>query len=773
MSGGNAFSRGLLHVSDARLKVVPVNTGEGVPENRDVFEACREDSYCAVFSPSDKPLSIESFLGLRITCQNARENRPEGEELSSIVVREGDTLNLAYLLMEKSGVMAVSVFSQSGFFSGVLTLSGITDAILGDRQLLLLENRELQKRVSDLTNNASGWISQMEELVGFSRSIREMLSRTMIEESLLESGIRFLSKLIGARYGAVGMLDKDGSLVQFLHTGMNEGDVARIGHLPEGKGLLGIVISEDRPVCLDRISKDPRSAGFPPHHPEMESLLAVPVSSMGRVYGRVYLSDKINGEPFSKADEALVVSFAHSLALILDNRAEMELLARAQSRLLHQAMYDPLTDLPNRKFFQDSLEQILRDKSAEMKNDSSRPFFLFIDLDNFKFVNDSQGHQVGDMVLKKVGESLMLAVREGDIVSRIGGDEFAVFIDETEAAEDIDTICRRILDAIKTPIPLSSHDVVLTASVGVALYPDHGVTVNDLMKNADLAMYEAKNAGRDTYHIFSGELSRKVRVRHDMEKNLRLAISKEEFCLYYQPKINMRRGEITGFEALLRWPSRNISPSEFIGVAEESGLIIPIGEWVLETAGVMLDNFSRWGHGAFSLSVNLSVRQFWGEDFIGFLKGVLARGHFPANRLELEITESQLMRDTVRSAHFIRELKTMGVAVSVDDFGTGYSSLAYLKNFDLDSLKVDQSFIRDLIHDPSDRLIVRAIIAMAHGMRIGVIAEGVETLEQLAFLQHEHCDELQGFLVSRPLSEEDVMPFIKNYNLVKGALFSD
>jgi diguanylate cyclase (GGDEF)-like protein len=451
----------------------------------------------------------------------------------------------------------------------------------------------------------------------------------------------------------------------------------------------------------------------------------------------------------------------------------MELLAKAQSKLLHQAMYDPLTDLPNRKFFQDSLEQILRNKPENCDSQTFRPSFLFIDLDNFKFVNDSQGHQVGDMVLKKVGESLMLAVREGDIVSRIGGDEFAIFLDTTDAPEKLDTILRRILDAVKTPIPLSSHDVVLTASIGVAVYPDHGQTVNELMKNADLAMYEAKNSGRDTYHLFSGELEKRVRVRHDMEKNLREAISREEFCLYYQPKINMRRGEITGFEALLRWPSRNIPPSDFIGVAEESGLIVPIGEWVIETAGIMLDNFSKWGYGSYSLSVNLSVRQFWTVDFIGFLKGVLSRSHFPAHRLELEITESQLMRDTIRSAHFIRELKSMGVSVSVDDFGTGYSSLAYLKNFDLDSLKIDQSFIRDLTHDPSDRLIVRAIIAMAHGMRVGVIAEGVETLEQLAFLQHEHCDELQGFLVSRPLPEEDLLPFIKNYRLVKGALFSD
>jgi EAL domain-containing protein (putative c-di-GMP-specific phosphodiesterase class I) len=208
-------------------------------------------------------------------------------------------------------------------------------------------------------------------------------------------------------------------------------------------------------------------------------------------------------------------------------------------------------------------------------------------------------------------------------------------------------------------------------------------------------------------------------------------------------------------------------------VAEESGLIVPIGEWVIETAGVMLDNFSKWGYGSYSLSVNLSVRQFWTVDFTGFLKGVLSRSHFPAHRLELEITESQLMRDTIRSTHFIRELKSMGVSVSVDDFGTGYSSLAYLKNFDLDYLKIDQSFIRDLTHDPSDRLIVRAIIAMAHGMRVGVIAEGVETLEQRAFLQHEHCDELQGFLISRPLPEEDVLPFIKNYRLVNGALSSD
>jgi EAL domain-containing protein (putative c-di-GMP-specific phosphodiesterase class I) len=194
---------------------------------------------------------------------------------------------------------------------------------------------------------------------------------------------------------------------------------------------------------------------------------------------------------------------------------------------------------------------------------------------------------------------------------------------------------------------------------------------------------------------------------------------------------------------------------------------------VLETAGEMLENFARWGYGSFSLSVNLSVRQFWTVDFLGFLRGVLARGHFQANRLELEITESQLMQDTIRSTHFIRELKSMGVAVSVDDFGTGYSSLAYLKNFDLDYLKVDQSFVRDLTNDPSDRLIVRAIIAMAHGMRVGVIAEGVETLEQLAFLQHEHCDELQGFLVSPPIPGEDLLPFLKNYRRMKGAIFSD
>ena len=773
MNDGKVFSRGPLHVSDARLITVPVSVSEESSESRGVLETCGDVSYCAVFSPSGKPLSIESYLGLMMTCRNAPQDLQSQEELSPLLVHEGDSLNLAYLLMEKAGVRAVSVFSHSGAFLGVLTLSGITDAILGEQHLLLFENQELQKQILDLTKNASGWISQMEELVGFSRSIREMLSRTMLEESLLDSGIRSLAKLIGARYGAIGMLDKEGNLVQFLHTGMDEDAVARIGHLPEGKGLLGVVISEDRPICLDRIDKDPRSAGFPPNHPKMESLLAVPISSMGRVYGRVYLSDKLNLEPFSKADEALVLSFAHSLALILDNRTEMELLAKAQSKLLHQAMYDPLTDLPNRKFFQDSLEQILRNRPERCDSQTFCPSFLFIDLDNFKFVNDSQGHQVGDMVLRKIGESLMLAVREGDIVSRIGGDEFAIFLDTTDAPEKLDTILRRILDAVKTPIPLSSHDVVLTASIGVAVYPDHGQTVNELMKNADLAMYEAKNSGRDTYHIFSGELEKRVRLRHDMEKNLREAISREEFCLYYQPKINMRRGEITGFEALLRWPSRNIPPSDFIGVAEESGLIVPIGEWVIETAGVMLDNFSKWGYGSYSLSVNLSVRQFWTVDFTGFLKGVLSRSHFPAHRLELEITESQLMRDTIRSTHFIRELKSMGVSVSVDDFGTGYSSLAYLKNFDLDYLKIDQSFIRDLTHDPSDRLIVRAIIAMAHGMRVGVIAEGVETLEQRAFLQHEHCDELQGFLISRPLPEEDVLPFIKNYRLVNGALSSD
>ncbi len=743
-----------LPVSSARLFSVTVCI-EGLPPE-EVPSSPDTPSYKVWFT-RDAPGAIASYVRME-------PFRPASEFLvredasgtgRSPSVRLDASLETALRQMREADVTACPVFDEKGVIAGVLTLSSAIDTLFSDRKELLGE-------ISELVTKSSDWLQKMEELLGFSRSIRAMLSRTTLESSLLESGVQSLCRLIGARYGAIGMLDGEGTMTQFLHTGMDPDTVSRIGSLPEGKGLLGVVIREDRPIRLDHIGEDPRSAGFPSHHPKMESLLAVPISSNGKVYGRIYLSDKVNHQPFTMEDEKLVLSFAHSLSLILDNAREMEQLARTQARLLHLAMYDPLTDLPNRKFLHDTLEQILAREGSSGTRGSRRVAFLFIDLDNFKFINDSRGHQVGDQVLKSVGKALQSCVREHDIVSRIGGDEFAILVEDQDLSENVTLFCQRVLEAVVRPIPLSGQEVVLTASIGVALYPDHGSTVDALMKNADLAMYHAKNRGKNSYSLFSGELAEKVRVRHDMENHLRQAITQDEFVLFYQPKINLRTGEVTGVEALIRWPRRGISPGEFIPVAEESGLIVPIGEWVVKTACQTLSRFRENGYGHLIMGINLSVKQFWRSDFPKVVREALEESGCLAGQIEFEVTESQLMTDIVRSNGFIRDLKSVGVRIAVDDFGTGYSSLAYLKHFDIDSVKIDQSFIRDLTHDASDRLIVRAIIAMAHGMRLGVLAEGVETAEQLAFLHEEHCDEVQGYFLSRPLPEQDLWHFLRS-----------
>lgn len=427
---------------------------------------------------------------------------------------------------------------------------------------------------------------------------------------------------------------------------------------------------------------------------------------------------------------------------------------RSEERLAYMAQYDHLTGLTNRALFQDRLEQAL----ARAKRSGALVALMFLDLDRFKAVNDTLGHGTGDLLLKKVAERLEGSVRETDTVARIGGDEFSIILEGLTEAQDAAFVARKIIDKLVQPFVLDGHEVFVTTSIGIAVYPSSNG--DSLLTDADSAMYCAKEQGRNTYRFHTPERNAQVRERLNMESKLRRALDQEEFLLYYQPQVDLTTGMIVGTEALLRWQHPElglVSPGKFISVLEDIGMIVRVGEWVLQTACRQSKAWQRDGFPPLRMAVNISARQFSRRDLIDTVAGVLTETGLDPNYLELEITESLLMEDIKANSRLLDELKTSveGLRVSIDDFGTGYSSLSYLKTFPIDLLKIDQSFIRDITTNSDDAAITTTIIVLAHNLRLKVIAEGVETEEQMTYLREKGCDEAQGFYFSRPLPADE------------------
>jgi len=422
------------------------------------------------------------------------------------------------------------------------------------------------------------------------------------------------------------------------------------------------------------------------------------------------------------------------------------------------AYYDVLTGLPNRTLLHDRLEQVL----AAAHRDKHKFALMFLDLDRFKYVNDSMGHATGDALLQTVAQRLQECVREGDTVSRIGGDEFIVLLRETDV-EGAAHVAQNILNSLAIPCDIGKTQISTNASIGISIYPDHAGDVDTLIKNADMAMYSAKEEGRNNFQLYAPEMNLRATRVFSMEKDLRLALERNEFLLHYQPQVDLRSGRICGAEALLRWrhPENGyISPAEFIPVAEETGQIIPIGEWVLHTACAQLATWRQQGIPVFPVAVNLSIRQLRQPNLAQLVATALKDMRLHPSDLELELTEGIMMGDTQAAMTFLTQMHELGVRLSIDDFGTGFSSLNYLKKMPLDRLKIDRSFVRDIETDESDAAIVRSIISLGHRLKLRVIAEGVETLEQLDFLRVRGCDEIQGYYFSRPLPADEFVRFI-------------
>jgi diguanylate cyclase (GGDEF)-like protein/PAS domain S-box-containing protein len=428
-------------------------------------------------------------------------------------------------------------------------------------------------------------------------------------------------------------------------------------------------------------------------------------------------------------------------------------------QMAYQATHDLLTGLPNRSLLYDRLTQIIA-RAGEQKTMAA---VFFIDLDQFKKVNDQIGHYGGDQLLKKVGERLQTCCSRDGILAHLGSDKFVIALNQVSDAKNAARSADGLLRALEAPFSMGGQDVYITCSIGICLYPKDGNDVDELLKNADTAMCRAKECGRNFYRFFSGSMNDRIQERLDIEQKLREALAGDELEIYYQPQVRARDGRLVGAESLLRWRNSEygpISPARFIPVAEDCGLILPIGEWVLKTVCRQAKGWQNVGLPPLRVAVNLSSKQFLYGDIYNIVHRSLKETGLDPACLELEITESLIMEDLVQSTELLKELKQLGIRVSIDDFGTGYSSLSYLKHFPVDQLKIDQSFVHDIADKPGDEAITLAIITMAHGLGLGVIAEGVENQAQLSILQHQKCDEIQGYFFSRPLSVEQMTGYL-------------
>jgi len=451
---------------------------------------------------------------------------------------------------------------------------------------------------------------------------------------------------------------------------------------------------------------------------------------------------------------------AHLVTATIEAHKLAEQVEMAKVELAHLAHHDALTGLPNRVLLLDRLSQAIELAQRQC----TQLAVMFMDLDQFKHINDSLGHGVGDQLLKSVAHRLLSCVRQSDTVSRQGGDEFVLLLPLIEHAEDAALSAQKLLAALIPPHHIDQHELHIGVSIGISIYPDDGQDAETLIKNADIAMYHAKENGRNNYKLFDQGMNARAVQRQSVEVSLRRALERQEFVLHYQPKINLQSGTMIGVEALIRWQHPELGlllPARFVSIAEDCGLILPIGRWVLREACLQARAWQDAGLPPITVAVNTSALEFRAKDFLEYLQVTLEEAHLEPHYLELELTESVLMRDAAATDFVLHALADLGVKLAIDDFGTGYSSLSYLKRFRINTLKIDQSFVNQITRSPDDATIVSAVIGMGKNLRQSVIAEGVETAEQHAFLLAQQCDQGQGYFFGHPMTADALAELLR------------
>jgi diguanylate cyclase (GGDEF)-like protein/PAS domain S-box-containing protein len=581
-----------------------------------------------------------------------------------------------------------------------------------------------------------------EHLIGLVSSVAAQLG-SVIQRKRAETALRRseneLRAIIDAEPECVKILAADGTLVQMNAAGLAMIEASR----PEqviGKPIFPMLMPEYREpfrAFVDKVLQGDKGimefeiTGFKGAHRWMETHAV-----------------RLSGE---RDDMPLVLSITRDIT----ERKQ------AERRLRQLAHFDSLTDLPNRVQFIERLEATMADADRRERLVG----VVFLDLDRFKNINDSLGHEKGDILLREVAMRLGGTVRRGDTVARLSGDEFALVLADMGHVDDAIHVVQKILDVFRQPFRVAGHDLFVTASLGVTLYPFDDRGAQELLRNADVAMYRAKESGKNNYQFYVAEMTARVSERLALENDLRYALERGELSLVYQPIADCRRGDVVGMEALLRWkhPERGmIPPALFIPLAEETGYIIPIGEWVLRTACEQCRRWQQMGFPRLYVSVNISSRQFHQKDLPASVYRIVQETGLNPATLDLELTEGMVMQQAEATIETLRELVAMDIHISIDDFGTGYSSLSYLKRFPINVLKIDQSFVRDIPRDEDDMAIAITIITMAHSLGLRVVAEGVETAEQLKFIREHHGDAMQGYFLSKPLPPEQFEEFLKS-----------
>ncbi len=579
-------------------------------------------------------------------------------------------------------------------------------------------------------------------------AILEMIATDMPVQEILMRLVKIIESHSDDIICAILLLKED--KVQ-LHFGAGSSIPLECMHAIEATAFA----QRDAVSCID-IRQDVHWAGHLQHAEQhgLRAYHAQPIlCSQGSILGMFNMYFKESRAP--RETEMNIASSAIRLAAITLERHQ------ANEKIGHMAYHDALTGLPNRILLKDRLNQAI--VHAQRIKDGVA--LLFIDLDQFKLINDSLGHHIGDRLLQAVAQRLQFCMRKDDTLARFGGDEFVLVLMSPADGHSAGQVAEKIRDTLQPPISVEGHELHVGCSIGISLYPDDGDDTETLMRNADIAMYHAKERGRGNFQYFTSDLNVVAQYRHSIAHQLRQALAKNEFRLDYQCQVDMDSGMIFGIEALIRWrqPERGVvEPLEFIPIAEDTGLILPIGEWVLREGCTQLKRWLDDGNPHLSMSINLSVRQVLQPDIVGIIERILDETGLPASALNLEVTENILMMPLEENMSTLKQLSKLGVKLSLDDFGTGYSSLSYLQRFSLNVLKIDQSFVRGIGNDKNDMAITNAIIAMANTMDLKVIAEGVETSEQVSFLQQHGCHSAQGFFYSKPVSADMVTELLRN-----------
>ena len=605
------------------------------------------------------------------------------------------------------------------------------------------------EQLADSFNEMSGRLGKQFTILATMAEIDRLILSTMDADHIVETLLLRAGEVVRSDMVAVLLVDRRTSpdATLHLHWDLPEPGTSRSAIRLQESEIEELSI-QSKHILLD--ASNPRSYLKPMARTGVRHFLALPIILGGEVSGAMCFGVREN-VAFVDEDIQQARELTDRAAVALSNAAWEE-------KLYHQAHYDALTDLPNRALLQDRLQQAV----SRARRNSTAVGVMFLDLDRFKSINDSLGHSAGDSLLRDTADRLVAQVREIDTVVRFGGDEFIVILpdlsDDGALITSISRVCEGILSATTTPYEVAGHQVSVTTSIGISLFPRDADNFDDLLKNADSAMYHAKAQGRDNYQFYAQDLNAAATQHLQLEKDLRHAIDNDELVLFFQPQVESKTGKIVAAETLLRWrhPEHGlVSPAKFIPIAEETGLINSIGEWVIRSTCAQAKQWLTQGVGPVRLAVNLSARQFRSSDLVSVVKQALSESELPVELLELEVTEGTIMTDIDRTIGTLEVLSQLGIRLAVDDFGTGYSSLAYLAQFPIDVLKIDQSFVRDITINRNVASIVTAIVGLAHSLNLEVVAEGVEDTEQLAFLRSLDCEEIQGYLYSKPLPAEE------------------